>query len=205
VPAEQRREQRRAALLDAALEIIGTRGFAKLTVAGLCAQAGLNERYYYEGFSTLEEVFTEVFDRIVTELRDAILEALGSAPADTFGKIRASVAAGVDVFADDPRKSRLVFVEALAHPAVSARRAEIMRSFASLVVLAGQEHFGPEIASQVGDRAHFAALHLVGGLYETVTGWLAGDLRITRDELVDRSADLFLLVGRHLVGDAFPF
>ncbi|MGV9666099.1 hypothetical protein ACWDUL_29870 [Nocardia niigatensis] len=44
VKAEERRAQRRVALVAALFEILGAQGLDKLTVAGLCAQAGLNER-----------------------------------------------------------------------------------------------------------------------------------------------------------------
>jgi hypothetical protein len=33
-----------------------------------------------------------------------------------------------------------------------------------------------------------------------MTAWVRGDLPITRDELVERSTDLFVLVAEHVVG-----
>jgi AcrR family transcriptional regulator len=199
VSAEQRREQRRAALLAAGLEVIGTKGFAKLTVAGLVATAGLNERYYYESFDSLDTVLTEVFDAVVAELAVAILGAVAAAPDGALDKARAAIGAGVRILTDDPRKKHVVFVEGPTQPTLSVRRAEIMRAFAALVVQSGQEHYGDEHAATVGERAQFAALHLVGGLYETMTSWLAGELPLTREQLVEQSAGLFVLVGQHLV------
>lgn len=202
ISADQRREQRHAALLDAALEIIGTQGFAKMTVAGLCAEAGLNERYFYESFTDRDAVATEVFDRVVGELADAIVTAVAAAPDDSKAKSRAAITAAVELLTDDPRKARFIFVEAIAHRTLSARRSEVMRNFSEMVLMQAQHFYGPEASFRVGDRAHFAAVHLVGGLFETMNGWLNGDLNITRDELIERSTDLFVVVGEHVAAGA---
>ncbi|MBJ8345347.1 TetR/AcrR family transcriptional regulator [Antrihabitans sp. YC2-6] len=198
VPATERRALRRAALLEAALEIIGTQGFAKLTVAGLCAQAGLNERYYYESFATRDSVLHEVFDSVVAELAQAIMAAVELAPDDAEAKARAAIRAAVELLTDDPRKSRVAFVEGLSNEGLAARRTEVMTTFAHLVAHAGQEFYGPEATLKAGKRAEFAAVHLVGGLFETVTAWLGGGLDITKDELIEQSADLFVAIGDHL-------
>lgn len=202
VPAEERRAQRRAALLDAALDIIGTTGFARLTVAGLCTAAGLNERYYYESFKTLDDVLGAVFDQVTAELAEAILTATVRAPDDALSKARAAIGAAVDLMADDPRKARVAFVEALTSEALTARRIEIITSFATLVSDAGREFYGPAITLQVGSRAQFAAMHLVGGILETMTAWLSGALDMSRDQLVDESAGLFVAVADYVRASA---
>ncbi len=47
----ERRAERRERLLDAGLALFGTQGFATVTIEALCAEAGLNPRYFYEQFS----------------------------------------------------------------------------------------------------------------------------------------------------------
>ncbi|MFI9507701.1 TetR/AcrR family transcriptional regulator [Nocardia sp. NPDC052566] len=200
VPVEQRRARRRAALLDAALEIIGSTGFAKLTVSGLCAQAKLSERYYYESYTDLGTVFSELFDRIVDEIGQAVVEAFVTTDADIRAKTRAAIAAAVDLIADDPRKARIVTVEAQLNPALLMRRAEVMRSFADIMMAACAAEVGAELVENAGDRAEFAAIHLLGGLWETTNSWLSGMLTISRHELIERSTDQFLLTAEHLVG-----
>ncbi|WP_069161995.1 TetR/AcrR family transcriptional regulator [Nocardia altamirensis] len=200
VPIEQRRARRRAALLDAAQEIIGTSGFTKLTVSGLCTQAKLSERYYYESFDDLGAVFSELFDRIVDEIGQAVVTAFLTTPTDIHAKTRAAIAAAVDLIADDPRKARIVTVEAQLNPALLMRRAEVMRSFAGIMMAACAAEVGADLVESVGDRAKFAAIHLLGGLWETTNSWLAGTLPISRTDLVDRSTDQFLLTASHLIG-----
>lgn len=200
VPIEQRKARRRVALLDAAQEIIGTSGFAKLTVSGLCTQARLSERYYYESFSDLDAVFSELFDRIVDEIGQAVVTAFVTTPTDIRAKTRAAIAAAIDLIADDPRKARIVTVEAQLNPALLRRRAEVMRSFAGIMMAVCAGEVGAEVVENAGDQAEFAATHLLGGLWETTNSWLSGTLAVTRTALIDRSTDQFLLTASHLIG-----
>ncbi|WP_054815700.1 TetR/AcrR family transcriptional regulator [Nocardia arizonensis] len=195
VSADERRAQRRTALLDAALEIIGTQGFAKLTVSGLCAQAGLNERYYYESFDSREAVLRGVIDRIAAEMAAAIADALRTAPADSRAKAHAAIAAGVLLLTDDPRKAKASFIDGLATPELRARTIQTVRVFARLVAHEGIGFYGIEADDPIID---FRATYLVGGLIHTLTGWIQGDLTMTREELIDQTTDVFVLLGEDL-------
>lgn len=200
--AQRRREVRRAALLAAGLDILGNHGFGRLTVAGLCAAAGLNERYFYESFETTEEVLVAVFDDVIAEMTASIVAAIAAAPEQTRPKARAAIAAAVELLTDDPRKTRVVFVEPLGAPVLNSRRADVGRAFAALIVGQAQEFYGPATALRIGSWGDFAAAHLLGGLAETMTAWVRGDLPISREELIERSTDLFVLVADHVVGGA---
>ncbi|MBF6327377.1 TetR/AcrR family transcriptional regulator [Nocardia transvalensis] len=197
VSAQERRAQRRIALLDAALELVGSQGLEKLTVGGLCAQAGLNERYYYEQFDSREAVLSALLDRLAEELADAITAALRTAPADTRGMARAAVAAGIHVLTDDPRKTRVALIISAATPELRSRTLDTIRSFANLVAAQGTDFYG--IASgQLDPAIGFRATYLVGGLVQVLTSWLQGDLPMTRDDLIDHTTDVFVLLGEDL-------
>jgi len=179
------------------LDIIGTKGLSKLTVSGLCTRAGLNERYYYESFDSRDDVLTALFDNIAEELAAAIMAALHTAPEDTKAKATAAIAAGIHLLTDDPRKAETSLVAAMATPHLRARTAETIRVFARLVAAEGIEFYG------MGDsgpdtRIDFRATYLVGGLIQTLTGWLRGELAISRDELIEHTTDVFVLLGEDL-------
>jgi AcrR family transcriptional regulator len=114
--AEERRAQRRSALLDAALEIIGTQGLDKLTVSGMCSEAGLNERYYYESFGSRDDVLTALIDGIAEELVVVIAGALQEAGENSRAKAHAAITAGIHLLTDDPRKTEVTMVAAMATP-----------------------------------------------------------------------------------------
>lgn len=192
--AEERRAQRRSALLDAALEIIGTQGLDKLTVTGMCTEAGLNERYYYESFGSRDDVLTALVDGIAEELVLVIAAALHEAGADSRAKARAAIAAGIHLLTDDPRKTEVTMVAAMATPALRARTTETIRIFARLVASEGIEFYG--VTDPAPDPViDFRATYLVGGLVQTLTGWVRGDLPISRDTLIDYTTDVFVLLG----------
>ncbi|TDP39911.1 TetR/AcrR family transcriptional regulator [Nocardia ignorata] len=197
VSAEQRQAQRRTALLDAALDILAEDGQAKLTVAGLCARAGLNERYYYENFERRESVLEALLDRIAEELAAAIMAALARALPDSRAQAHAAIEAGVAVLLDDPRKARAALIAGMATPELRARTARTVRAFARLVAAEGTGFYGGDVPQNLVD---FRAIYLVGGLTQTLTTWLAGDLDLTRAELIDQITDVFVLLGDDLAG-----
>lgn len=199
VSAEQRRAERRAALLAAALDIVGTDGAGRLTVAALCARAGLNERYYYESFSSTDEVVLAVFDEVIAGVAAAIVAAVAAAPGEPRAKARAAIAAAVELLTDDPRRARIVFVEPLSAPVLNRRRADVERSFVALIVGQAGEFYGPDALSRAGAQVDFSAAYLLGGLAEVLAAWLRGDLEMTRDELIDRATEVFVLVAEHVV------
>ncbi|MFI6870030.1 TetR/AcrR family transcriptional regulator [Nocardia sp. NPDC050406] len=197
VSAEERRAQRRNALLEAALEILGTEGLDRLTVAGLCTRAGLNERYYYEQFDSREAVLEAVFDAIAEELAAAVLRALLTAPADTRGKAHAAVAAGIGVLTDDPRKTRVALLVSSSSPELRSRTTHNIKAFANLVAAEGIDFYG--ITDAEPDPAiGFRATYLVGGLMQTLASWSQGDLPMSRDQLIDEITEVFVLLGEDL-------
>lgn len=196
ISAEQRRAQRRGTLLDAALDLIAADGRAKLTVAGLCARAGLNERYYYESFPSLDAVLEALLDRIAEELTAAIALALTTAAPEGRAQAHAAIGAGIAALTDDPRKARAALVASTATPDLRARTARTVSSFARLVAAEGTGFYAEVRAPDA--VVDFRANYLVGGLIQTLTAWLAGDLALSREELIDQTTDVFVLLGEDL-------
>ncbi|WP_433564729.1 TetR/AcrR family transcriptional regulator [Nocardia sp. CA-151230] len=200
ISADERRTQRRTALLDAALDILGTQGIDKLTVSALCTGAGLNERYYYENFDNRDAVLSALFDTVAEELAGALLAGLHTAPDDTRAKAHAAITAGIHVLTDDPRKARVALVVSSATPELRTRTTHTIKAFANLVAAEGIDFYG----LTEGDPPPvigFRATYLVGGLVQTLAAWLQGDLPMTRDELIDATTDVFVLLGEDLARD----
>lgn len=197
ISAEERRAQRRAAFLAAALEIAGTRGFAKLTVRALCGEAGLTERYFYENFADMDALVDAVFDGMVTELSAQILDRVAAAPDETRAKMRAGISAAIETLTDDPRRLRM-FTEAEFNPVLTRRRSDVVGSLAAILLSVGRQHYGPDAILRAGVRGQFAAMHVIGGLYEAMIGWTRGDLAVDRDELIELATDMLALVGEDL-------
>jgi len=195
VPAEDRRAARRERLLDAGLELLGTRGYAGTTVRGVCAQAQLTPRYFYESFDDLDALVVAVFDRLISETTDATLAAFAAAPDAAYSKARAAIETFVVSLTDDPRRARVAFIEARGSERLLQRRLETMQLFAELLATLGREFYG----SPEDPLSDLTATVLVGGMAELLIRWLDDGLDITRDQLIEDFTELFVATGESAV------
>lgn len=189
---DERRADRRRRLLDAALGQIGTAGYARTTIEGLCAGAGVTPRHFYEEFPGREAVLLTVFDEVAAWARGAVTAAVAAAPPQPERRVRAGVGAFLHALLDDPRRARVGCVEVVGvSPAVEARRREVLHEFAGFIA-------GEARALGVADAAGFAlaAIALVGGTNELVVEWVLGEHRPAIDDLADEITRMFLAVGR---------
>ncbi len=186
IEAKQRLAARRRRLLDAGLDLLGAdqRDVAALTVRGICTRAGLGARYFYESFTDKDDFVSRVFDWVVADLAATIQAAVAAVPAHE--QSRAGMAIIVRTIADDPRVGRLVFSTQMANAVVMRKRAESSALFA---MLSGQ-HVGEALRISANDSIKAGAHFAVGGVAQTISAWLAGDVRLEPDELVDQLATL---------------
>ena len=191
VMASERQAGRRERLLEAALELLGSEGWQSTTVRAICAKARLTPRYFYESFADRDELLVALFDQLVAEAAGRVLQAVDAAEDDARAKARAAIGAFVELVTDDPRKARVLFMEAVGSEPLALRRFETVRMFAGLVAQQGREFYGIE----GGTLVDTTALMLVGGLAETLLSWLGGALRVTREQLIEDCTDLFVLTG----------
>lgn len=186
VEAAERLATRRNRLLAAGLDLLGDQrpDISAVTVRGVCRRAGLAARYFYESFTDKDEFVSCVFDWVVAELAATTQAAVATVPADE--QTRAGIANIVRTITDDARVGRLLFSMQLADPVVVRKRAESSALFA---MLSGQ-HVGNALQVPANDRIKAAAHFVVGGVGQTISAWLAGDVRLQPGELVDHIAAL---------------
>jgi AcrR family transcriptional regulator len=191
--AEERRAARRQQLVEAAFDLLGRGGWRETTVRGVCDAARLNPRYFYESFADLDELVGAAFERELGGTMEHILTAFDEAPEDARAKARAVIGAAVVHLTEDPRRARVLFMEALGNDALARRRLETMHAVAQLVAATAREFYGR--ASDDHPIAELTGAMLVGGLVESVIAWLDGRLAIEREQLIDDIADLWVVAG----------
>jgi AcrR family transcriptional regulator len=183
IEAADRRAERRSRLLDAGLDILGSNtDLSELTVRGICRQAGVTARYFYESFNDKDDFIAAVFDWVIASLTATTQAAVAEVPPKE--QHRAAMANIVRTIADDQRIGRLVFSSHLAHPVLARKRVE---GSGLLARLYGQD-VGSALRVQAGERSKATAQFAVGGVGITISSWLAGDLKLTPDQLVDQLA-----------------
>ncbi|OBI05471.1 TetR/AcrR family transcriptional regulator [Mycobacterium scrofulaceum] len=186
VEAAQRLATRRNRLLAAGLELLGAeqRDISGVTVRAVCRQSGLAARYFYESFADKDEFVGAVYDWAVADLAATTQAAVAAVPADE--QTRAGIANIVRTISGNARLGRLLFSTQLANPVISRKRAESNAMFA---MLSGQ-HVGDALRVPANDRIKAAAHFVVGGVGQTISAWLAGDIRLEPEQLVDHLAAL---------------
>lgn len=179
VQARDRIAERRRRLLDAGLELLGgADNPPDLTVRAICGQAGTSARYFYESFTDKDGLVAAVFDSVIADIAATTQAAVAAAPRDE--QNRAGIGNLVRTIAGDPRIGRLLFNAQLSHPVLARKRAELGGVFA---ILSGQYVTSAYQLPQdewVKAVAHF----VVGGVGQTISAWVCGDLRMEQDELV---------------------
>lgn len=188
VPADERRAERRARLIDAFLDVLEQEGLEDVTVRAVGERAGLTRRYFYENFADLDALTVAVFDQVNDEITAALRAAVAEGHGDGLATARAALAAGVQVIADDPRKGALIVASMTATGPLARRRAAVIGVFTAIV--AEQARAGAPGASIPNHIIEITAVLLVGGLTQVVASWLAGTIAATREQLVDIGAGL---------------
>lgn len=184
VDAADRLATRRAKLLEAGLDLLGRDDAPELTVRSICRQAGVAARYFYESFCDKDEFVAAVFDGVIADLAATTQAAVAAAPPAE--QTRAGMSNLVRTIGGDPRVGRLLFSAQLANAVLVRKRLESSALFA---MLSGR-HVEQALRVPENDRIKAAAHFVVGGVGQTISAWLAGDVRLDPDQLVDHLASL---------------
>jgi AcrR family transcriptional regulator len=196
---EDRASARRAALIEAGVELLGTEGAAGVTVRAACRAAGLTERYFYESFPEgRDALLRAVHEEVAAQAREAILAAVsahasaGRAPGDE-ALAYAAVGAFTAFLQEDPRRGRVLLSESFSDTVLARHDAELIPAFAALLV--AQITALPD-APDAAD-AELTAVALLGALRNLYLAWLAGDRAdLTTQRLNAHAARLIIAAAR---------
>ncbi|MBC7267808.1 MAG: TetR/AcrR family transcriptional regulator [Streptomyces sp.] len=183
--AEERKAERRARFLDAALRLFGgTPGYRATTVAALSEAAGLSTRQFYEEFRTLEDVLAALHLQVNDWAEQAVLAALADAGglplADRVATIFGAYAGNVTA---DPRRIRITFVEIVGvSPRLEEQR---LARRARWVDLLCAEAAAAVARGEAAPRDYrLAATAFIGSVNGLLHDWSAGWVDATLDEVV---------------------
>jgi AcrR family transcriptional regulator len=184
IEAADRIAERRRRFLEAGLDILGSDpDLSELTVRGICRQAGVALRYFYESFTDKDDFVASVYDWVIADIAATTQAAVSAAPLKE--QSRAGMANIVRTIAADTRVGRLLFSSQLSNPVVVRKRTE---SFALMAMLTFQQ--AGTVGAQHTDRIKAASNFVVGGVAQMITAWLAGDVTLDNDQLVHQLATM---------------
>ncbi|MGW4327071.1 TetR/AcrR family transcriptional regulator [Nocardia sp. NPDC004573] len=180
---------RREQLIEACTELMSSVGAAETSMRGVCRQAGLTERYFYESFQNLDTLLTTVLDTVVLGARDRLLDELPNAPIERDAMFRHMVAVFSDYLLEDRRRGRIMFIESQATPVLMPRANELIGLFTApiaLTISAG------DYTQPVPDEHDYAlnASAIFGALAYLYRPWLDGEIPVSRERFDAHAADV---------------
>jgi AcrR family transcriptional regulator len=108
--AGERRAERRRLLLDAGLELFGTRGYSGTSIEQICQTAGVGTYSFYEVFSSKEDVIVALYERIFRGIEQDLVAAFEKTVEEP-DQISILLGLFVHGIVDDPLVARVAFIE----------------------------------------------------------------------------------------------
>lgn len=168
---DERVAARREKILEAGLDLFGTRGYQATTLAMLSAQSGVPHRYLSGIFPEKEDILRELTFSIYHEVSAAIREAQSAPGADKNDVIRRTVEAICRVYLEDARKARVTCIEIVGVSTEFEMFRRIAQRELGQLILAGVDILVDAGVLQKKDYL-FTSIGLVGAVQELLTEWL---------------------------------
>ncbi|MEE2058523.1 TetR/AcrR family transcriptional regulator [Rhodococcus artemisiae] len=184
--AEARAARRRAQLLAAGLAVFGTIGFRKATVRQLCREARVADRYFYDEFSSTEDLLLAVYDECHHVLRSAVTSAIADLHAEA--GIDDVITVGLDAYLacvqDNPPLARLLWYEVLGvSEQVERRHVQRLNEFGELLGLI-LESRGLRLVEQTVAGRSILLTAIAGGVSQVTMNWIDNGYSARRADLV---------------------
>ncbi len=150
----------------------------------ICGEAGVSARYFYESFTDKDQLVAAVFDGVIADIAATTQAAIAAAPRDE--QTRAGIANLVRTIADDARIGRLLFNRP---PPIRWWPASASRPAACSPCCPGQ-HVTTAYGLPDDDWMTAAAHFIVGGVAQTISAWVSGDVGLSEAQLVAQLAGI---------------
>ena len=184
---EERRQERREALLEAALEAFGTKGYSSSSIEEICRRASVSSRDFYAEFANREALLEALGEQVTIRVYRALSEVeVPDGPATDRRRTQARIAQLVHALVDDPRVARIAIVESVGiSEEHESRRRAAHRLYAAWI----ESYVGDELAAKgvAAPQRRALALALVGAVNELIVDWIhtPEPERSAIDDLVD--------------------
>lgn len=123
----------RERMLDAVVELVATHGYARTTVGGIAAKAGVSRTTFYEQFASKEDCFRAAYDAVAGKLVEAIVAAAGGIE-DKREQLRAGIDAYLTYCAEHPAAAATFIVEIhTAGPDALEQRHQVFKRFCEVI------------------------------------------------------------------------
>ncbi|MFM2144973.1 MAG: hypothetical protein RI899_761 [Actinomycetota bacterium] len=174
------RDERRALLLSAALEVFTVAGYHSAAMDEIADRAGVSKPVLYQHFPSKLELYLAVLDLHIDSLVFEIQKAIASTP-DNANRVRATVDAYFGFIESDGEAFRLLFESDMSvEPSVAERLDRMTYDCAAAVsaIISLDTGLPKEVAMLLG-------VGLIGSAQVTARHWLQRDSKLSRQQAVD--------------------
>ena len=174
------RDERRAILLTAALEVFTAAGYHSAAMDEIADRAGVSKPVLYQHFPSKLDLYLAVLDLHIDSLVFEIQKAISSTP-DNAQRVRATVVAYFTFIENEGEAFRLLFESDMSvEPQVRERLNRMTYDCAAAVsgVISNDTGLPKEVAMMLG-------VGLIGYAQVTARHWLDRDSKLTRQQAVD--------------------
>jgi AcrR family transcriptional regulator len=171
------RDERRAQLLSAALEMFTTAGYHSAAMDEIAERAGVSKPVLYQHFPSKLDLYLAVLDTHIDSLVFAIQKAIQSTP-DNSERVQATIGAYFDFIEAEGEAFRLLFESDMSvEPAVRERLNRMTYDCAAAVsaVISLDTGLPQEAAMLLG-------VGLIGSAQVTARHWLERDSKLSREQ-----------------------
>ena len=189
VSGEQRRAERRARLIAAAIAVYGERGYRQATVKAVCEAAGLTERYFYESFDNSEQLLITSFNAVTYAVVDEISLAARAAGLGRVERARAMLDAYFSALQRSPASARVYLIEirGVSREVDKAFDAALRAIGAEVARLVAPQDAAPDELLQAG---------IVGGVMHIALRWIGNDYQPPLAAVTDAALRLGMVLAR---------
>lgn len=182
-------EDRREAILDAALDEFAVKGFHETSLEGVAERAGISKALIYEHFSSKRDLHGALLGRYVHDLLERLIETIASAePPET--RLRAGADAFLR-FVEENREPWRLMVRNPADSAVEASVGQVQSEIAQAIAALMQSdasRVGADTPEQKRFLIEMLAQQLVGSL-RALANWWDGHRDVPRERLLETHMD----------------
>ena len=174
------RDERRAQLLTAALEIFSTSGYHTAAMDDIAERAGVTKPVLYQHFPSKLDLYLAVLDLHIDSLVYEVQKAIAS-KKENVDRVHATTEAYFRFIDSESEAFRLLFEsDALAEPQVQERLNRMTYDCAAAVsgVISNDTGLPKEVSMMLG-------VGLIGYAQVTARHWLDRDSKLSRQQAVD--------------------
>jgi AcrR family transcriptional regulator len=181
-------DERRQAILDAALDVFARRGYHAASIDEIAHAAGISKALIYEHFPSKRDLHVSLLEMHVREIFGRLVE---SAATGEPGEVR--LRAGVDAFLgwveEHGDAFRMLFRDAVETEVVEFVARVQQQATAAIAELIAREPLGPRSKDATRDQAIEMLAQMLSGSVQSLALWWQDHRDVPRERLVDTVMD----------------